>query len=504
MIRKTGQLLAIFFIGFALNNSLLAQDYEVKVRVSGLSNDTIYLANYYGAKLFYNDTTVTNANGEFSFPGKSYDECGKYAIVMPKQVYFDFLMVDEPMEFETAYNNPFGRMKVIKSQENKVFFGHMNFIQHKRAERAPFDAVLKDSTATKEQVAEAKEGLKLLSNTVLERQNEIIDGGYLFGKYLKMMKEIEIPSAPDHLDKAEAEMWEYQWYRKHYWDNVDLNDPRIVRDGTLHKILEKYWNRVLPPDVDTIYTEATKLISKVEHNYQVYKYFLHYMTFESESSKVMCMDKVFVNLIHKYYSGGRVDWLSDEQMKKMTDRADELMYTLCGEKVPDINLPGIDQTTWKSLHSIDSKYTLLTFWESTCGHCKKELPVLQRVYEEWNDKGFEIYAVGNDFETEPWIEYLEESNYQDWIHVSDNPRINAQDSAMALIYGGVTDLLSLNFRTTFDIYATPKLFLLDENKSIIAKQISAGQLAEILHRLEGVEYPGDDFYGIKQEKAKHE
>ena len=85
-----------------------------------------------------------------------------------------------------------------------------------------------------------------------------------------------------------------------------------------------------------------------------------------------------------------------------------------------------------------------------------------------------------------------------------NPLINAQDSAMSLIYGGVTDLLSLNFRTTFDIYATPKLFLLDEDKSIIAKQISSIQLAEILHRLEGTDYPGDEFYGKKEESKNNE
>ena len=71
--------------------------------------------------------------------------------------------------------------------------------------------------------------------------------------------------------------------------------------------------------------------------------------------------------------------------------------------------------------------------------------------------------------------------------MSDNPLINAQDSATALIYGGVTNIESLNFRTTFDVYATPKLFLLDKDKKIIAKQVGAVQLAEILSQFEGLE-----------------
>ena len=26
-------------------------------------------------------------------------------------------------------------------------------------------------------------------------------------------------------------MWQYLWYRSHYWDRVDFDDPSLVRDG---------------------------------------------------------------------------------------------------------------------------------------------------------------------------------------------------------------------------------------------------------------------------------
>ena len=105
-----------------------------------------------------------------------------------------------------------------------------------------------------------------------------------------------------------------------------------------------------------------------------------------------------------------------------------------------------------------------------------------------------VWVWRNDFEPEPWLEYLKTTNYTDWIHVSDNPLINAQDSAASLIYSRITDLESLNFRTTFDVFSTPKLFLLDENKKILAKQIGALQLAEMLYRLEGLEPPHPEFF----------
>lgn len=487
---------------YALVTNLFYSQNQINVTVDGLGADTVYLANYYGSKLFYNDTTVANSNGSFSFNGKKYDQCGKYAIVLPGPVFFDFMLVEEPMEFHTSIVNPQGDMQVVKSEENKVFYDYLRFINSLRQERAPHDGVLSNEMSSEEAKSKARDALSQMTSKVVERQDELINHPkeYLFGKYLKMMKEIEIPATPSNIE--DEALWKYMYYRNHYWDNVDLSDPRLVRDNSFHNLLDRYWSKVLPPDPDTLIVESNKLLSQLEGNYEMFKYCLHHMTFESESSKVMCMDKVFYSLVNKYYKTGRADWINEDQLKKIIERADELRYSLCGEVAHNVTLPGLDLTTWYSLHDIKSKYTLLTIWESTCGHCKKELPILQKLYEEWHKKGLEIYAIGNDFESEPWQEYLEDSKYKDWIHVSDNPFINNQDSALALIYSGTTDLLSLNFRTTFDVFSTPKLFLLDSEKRIIAKQLGALQVAEIIYRKEGVEYPGDEYFLSAEEIEK--
>jgi hypothetical protein len=50
-----------------------------------------------------------------------------------------------------------------------------------------------------------------------------------------------------------------------------------------------------------------------------------------------------------------------------------------------------------------------------------------------------------------------------------------------------TNLESLNYQGTYDIFSTPKVFLLDKNKQIIAKSISISQLEEMIDRLQGKE-----------------
>ena len=243
---------------------------------------------------------------------------------------------------------------------------------------------------------------------------------------------------------------------------------------------------VMPQLPDTALVEVHKLIDKAEGDADMFKYLVHFFTFQAEKSQVMCMDKVFVDLVDSYYATGKADWLGEAQLKKVVDRAEDLRYSQCGKRIPNIILPDTTQQNWVSLYDVDAEYTLVSIWESTCGHCKKEMPKLQALYDEWHDKGLEIYAIGNDFEPEPWLDFVREKAIGDWIHVSDNPEINATDSATALIMAGVTTLKSLNFRTTFDVYATPKMFLLDRNKKVIAKQVGAEQIGEILAREEAM------------------
>ena len=80
---------------------------------------------------FYNDTTLSDAEGNFSFKGKPYEECGKYAIVLPGRLFFDIMLTNEPMVFHTSLENPQGDMLVLKSKENKVFYDYITFLNEK-------------------------------------------------------------------------------------------------------------------------------------------------------------------------------------------------------------------------------------------------------------------------------------------------------------------------------------------------------------------------------------
>ena len=462
---------------------------SIEITVEGLKGDTVYLANYLGDKMFYADTAVADVKGKVVFEGRSEGEWGKYAVVLPGPKSFDFLGVNETVRLKTRLADPARYMEVLESAENKLFYDYLFFLSDLRELAKPHEALLADSTAADDAKAQARTTLEAMGKQVAAEQKRIMQESpnMLFAKFLNMIVEPEIPPVPEMI--ANPEELQYRWYRNHYWDRVDFTDPRLVRDGSFHSLLDRWWTRVLPQDPDTLIAEGNKLIARTVGNPDMFKYVVHYITFTSESSQIMCMDKVFYDMAERYYRTGKAVWLKPEQVQKVLDRAEDLSNSLCGNKVPNIILPGLDQESWVSLYDVDAKYTLMVIWESTCGHCKKELPILQDIYAEWKPRGLEIFAIGNDFEPDPWQKFIREKKLEDWIHVSDNPLINAQDSASKLIYAGITTLKSLNFRTTFDVYATPKLFLLDIDKKVIAKQVGAEQMAEILARLEGLPPP---------------
>lgn len=477
--------------------------HTIKVRVQGVKDTAVYLANYYGNKLFYNDTARADAKGNVEFKGKPFNEGGKYAIVVPGPKFFEFLVDDKNIRLETDVNDFVGSMKVIESDNNKVFFDYIKFINDKRLERTPLDTALARGGLSPKEEESIKKQMQGLNDQVTARQNEIVktQGDQLIGKLIKMTLDIEVPEIPEGVNDPN---YRYNYFISHFWDNTDLSDPRLVRDQQMHRKLEQFITQALVQIPDSIIKAQDNFLNMTKGNYELTKYAIHFFTYTAEKSQIMCMDKVFVHMVDRYYKTGVVDWIKDDQMTKIIDSAEDKRYTLCGNKAVNIILPDTTDKKWVNLYEIKADYTIIAVWESSCGHCKKEMPKLHEFYKKWKSKGVEVLAIGNDFENKEWKETIRQNNY-DWINVSDNPQINKADSARTLIMNGTTTLQSLNFRKTYDIFSTPKIFVLDKDKKIIAKQLNTDQIEELIMRLSGegsATEPKKPATGVSDQKKK--
>lgn len=132
-----------------------------------------------------------------------------------------------------------------------------------------------------------------------------------------------------------------------------------------------------------------------------------------------------------------------------------------GKSVPAFVLENADKTeTSLSEVTKGKKYYLIDFWASWCAPCRKEIPNLKKLYDQYAPKGFEIVSLSIDRSESDWKKALEEEKLT-WPNFLDTK--------------GASD--------AFNVKAIPAMFLVDENGKVVAEKIRGEALDKKLAEL---------------------
>ncbi|MBJ6367275.1 TlpA family protein disulfide reductase [Snuella sedimenti] len=91
----------------------------------------------------------------------------------------------------------------------------------------------------------------------------------------------------------------------------------------------------------------------------------------------------------------------------LLDKIESVAKTEIGKVAPDFTFPDINGKD-VSLSDFKGKYVLIDFWASWCGPCRKESPNVQKQYQLYKDKGFEVVSVSIDKKEEDWRKAVKE------------------------------------------------------------------------------------------------
>ncbi len=467
-------LFAMLVMGMATTG--VARDgYRIDLNMPGLRDSMVYLVHYYGKPLpniFVADSARLNKDGRAVFESKDGSFVGGIYMMLlsDHKTYFEFLLnKGDDMKIVA---NPAGLPLDVRfegSEENSLFLNYSQFLADYGKKQQALQKELQqakskeDTVAVKQKIASTgKELTNYRRRYVQEHRGTLLSS---------IFDALEMPQVPEgeHLladGKTKDTLYAWRYYKEHYWDRFDLQDDRLIHTPVFDAKLEEYINKLTVPYPDSVIKECNYLLKKTRGTQELFKYTLWWLTKNAEGSKVMGMDEVFVYLVENYYMKGDATWLADDALNKYIDRAMKIAPNVIGNLAPEIELPLLNGKGTAKLSEVKAKYTLLVFYAPTCGHCKVEMPAIDSVHKAvLKKKGVKIYAVSTEQDDVAAKDFVKRYKLQDWTTTWDPERVK-------------------DWRSKYDVYSTPTIYLLDEQKIIRGKRLDYSNIGGLIDKLE--------------------
>ncbi len=440
-----------------------AAGYVIKVRIIGLGSDTCYLGGYYGQYNQVNDTVISNARGEMTFTGPDALPGGIYFIIHNKTRLFEFVIDKEQnISFETDTVDYVGHMKISGSRQNSDFYDYLLYINKQQSAFGVYKSRYDQFKDQKDSADYYQKKLTEIDELVKSYKKNFIEQhpDYLIAKVFNASREPDVPEAPILYNGRKDSLFQYRYYKEHYFDFIDFSDDRMLRTPVFHERLSRYMTQVVVQTPDSINKEADILAARATSK-ELFKYIVWYVTYLSETSHVMGFDAIYIHMFDNYYNTGKAFWISEKILDNMTKRADKIRPNLLGVVAPNM----IMQDTLlalRSMHDVRADYTILLFWDPECGHCQTEVPHVHEFYlKNKAELNLEVFAVCADTNMAAMKKFIRKHNLS-WINVN-GPRT-----------------LTKPYSELYDIYSTPVIYILDKKKIILAKRIPYDKLEEFI------------------------
>ena len=461
--------LIIIILSFLTINSYAQKDYNLTFKIKGLDDSLIYLVYYYGDKFLVFDTVEAKGKGTWVYQGPEVPG-GIYMIVgQDRNKYFEFIMNEPEFKLITDTADIAKHMKVVNSPENEAFYEHLIFMNDQYEVINTHNLKIKE-LEKQEKDAEVKaerEKLKEIYDQNDAYREEVIreNPDLFFSKLLLARIEPQAREKEENESDSAYGVYIYNFYQNHFFDNIDFGDRRMLRTPILDGMLDKFMEKVTLRHPDSLKYAAERVIEKAyQGDSIVFKYVLIKLFNKYVQSKYMGMDAVALYIAEHYYLNGKAYWADSTQMQKIWEWAYKLSSNLIGMKAKPMVMKDMNDE-FVSLYEIPTDFTVVIFWDHTCGHCKTTIKELRKIYDDYDhEKTLQVFAVYVGAELEGWKEYVKEHDLDVWHNVSDPNDFS-------------------DFRVNYNVYSTPMVYLLDKDKKITAKKVSIESLVEIMESL---------------------
>lgn len=394
--------------------------------------------------------------GKFSFTLPNDAEIGMYRLVydLQNQLYIDVLYNKEDIAFSANPFRPNAAIRFYNSEENRLFQKYLTAVN---GPQYSVDSVqLKYFSAVDETEKKAlAKAYKIFYNQVETSQKtyETSSKNTMAHHFIKAMARHNNP------DIAATPQQYLEDMKSNYLNGIDVRDSILLRSNLIYQRIMNYIFMQTSDDPEVMAKaqkgSVAKVMEKIMPNPSLYKDVIEGLlqVFSQEDNTQL------VRFILEQYYTKLPEESIDQKFKKELEAQ---LKTAIGSKAPPIvwQENGQEQRLYDLM---GADYYVVVFWSSTCGHCLKEIPVLADF--EKDKKNTKVVAIGLE----------EEESKAGWEDIiKDYPFfIN--------IYG--RGKWENPFAKTYAVHATPTYFILDKDKTIIAKPDTVGDLKVYFDRI---------------------
>ncbi len=441
-----------------------SEKYNIRINIQNCQDSVLLLTTYYGDKILLVDTAYADKPGSFLFKGDSLLPGGIYMAVSEKKLKLFEFIVNGKQQFSLntdtiAYTL---NMRVKGSPENKLFFGYMKYNEEQFSKSRSLVDSIKGVEAGTPEHEKLKHQIDSVKHLTVEYKLNIINtkSELFISKLFNAMRDIEIPDSVKNSSDGAAT---YRYYKDHFWDFVDLSDARLLHTPLLNKKVNQYFSQLVILHPDSVIAAIDEVVSLARPSKEVVSWLVWHFVSEYQNPDYMGFDVVFIHIADEYFQKEEILNATASVTQNILDRANKLRPLVLGNPAPNLIL--IDTTgDFKSFHVMKNDYVILFFWDFDCGICKNEIEELKNIVLN-KDIDVGVFAINVNGDLKKWKSSIIEQNFT-WMNVN------------------ATQSITNDYHDLYDVQGTPALFILDPDRYIIAKRLSANQVLMFLDNYE--------------------
>ena len=491
------------------------QVYTLKGSARDMAGRKVELLDFYGDKNRVVDSTTVENKGLFRFLFNDDSPVGMYRLRFEKGRNVDVIYNRNDIELSISKPNVqagryslFDGIDVLSSGDNSLYYGFLRTLDLRRKRTALLNQLKllyppsKDKGKVPDQnttgMPEAGTGpfydriedeMRNLHQGFEEYIQQLIDNNpdSYAAKIIKTMK-------TPVLNVEVSEDGRKEWLKEHFWKSVDLSDATLLHSPVIPSKVFEYIslyndNRLSREEQEMAFIDAVDVVLfKARVDKTVFRVVLDIVTRQFEKSEYeLVLTYITENYILANSSCENTEAVvSAGRAGELRDKVVTIKRMAVGKIAPGIHMPLQELVDLNlaagtlvpasgselKLSDISAEYTLVLFWASWCPHCPSLLSAVKGIYDEYRDKGLEVLAISIDKERTAWMNALTKGQYR-WINYSD---LNGWDGKAAKDYG---------------VWSTPRMYLLDREKRIVAKPATADELKASIAPLKFIKTEGE-------------